>query len=342
MLLGGSGTRLRPLTLDTPKQVLPIVDVPMISRVLGHLEEHGVDEAVLSLGYLSEAFSELFPEHRAGAVRLRYAIEPEPLDTGGAIAFAARAAGLDEAFLVVNGDILTDLDITSMVALHAARRARATIALASVKDSSAFGLVHCDGYGRVREFVEKPPAAEAGPGLVNAGTYVFEPSVVADLPEGRRVSVEREVFPGLVAGGELFAFPSESYWTDTGTPAQYLQAQLDIVSGARPGPVAPGARPLGGGVWAVGEAQVDGRVVGPAFLGAGARVAARAEVSCSVVGAGATVGEAAPVEGSVLLPDSAVGAGATVSRSILGRGAVAGDPDLRRLQRCEVGTDARG
>jgi NDP-sugar pyrophosphorylase family protein len=320
VLVGGTGTRLRPLTLTAPKQVLPIVEVPMIERVLTYLAGHGVDEAVLSLGYLHDAFVALFPDGRCGRVRLVYAVEPEPLDTAGAVGFAARYAGIDERFLVVNGDILTDLDVTAMVDFHDRRGAEATISLAKVADPSAFGLVPIDGQGRVTAFVEKPAPGEVGPSLVNAGTYVLEPSVLDRIPGGRRVSIEREVFPLLAGAGSLFGFDSPDYWTDTGTPLQYLQAQLDLVSGRRPGPPAPGARCGPTGVWTLDGGEVDGDLHGPAVVGVGATVARGATVEGSVIGAGAQVGAGARIHDSVLLPGVVVGDGATISRSILGPG----------------------
>ncbi len=178
--------------------MLPIVGVPMIERVLGHLALHGVDEAVLSLGYLPDAFMEAYPDGRAAGIRLIYAVEPEPLDTAGAVRFAATFAGIAETFVVVNGDVLTDLDLTSLVAFHRERRAEGTIALHPVADPSAFGVVPTDEEGRVTAFVEKPPRDEAPTNEINAGTYVLEASVLARIPEGGRVSIERETFPAMV------------------------------------------------------------------------------------------------------------------------------------------------
>jgi mannose-1-phosphate guanylyltransferase len=310
-----------------PKQVLPIVEVPMIERVLEHLLEHGVTGAVLSLGYLHQAFASLFTSGRYRTMDVHFAVEPEPLDTGGAIRFAANEAGIDEQFVVVNGDILTDLDITAMLEFHNSRDgAEGTIALAHVTDSSAFGLVITDETdGRVERFVEKPPPDQAGPGHVNAGTYVFEPRVLERIAEGRRMSVEREVFPAVVADRALYGFPSAAYWTDTGTPAQYLAAQLDIVAGRRPGPAAPGAVCDGDRVWRMGRVTVEGDVQGPAFLGVDARIAPAAMVRNSVIGAGAIVDEGALVADSVLLPGAWVAAYATVRDSIVGPGAVIGE-----------------
>ena len=326
VLLGGAGTRLRPLTRSAPKQVLPIVEVPMIERVLGHLAAHGVTEAVLSLGYLHDAFVLLFPERRMGGLSLTWAVEPEPLDTAGAVAFAARAAGIDSAFLVINGDVLTDLDITAMVDFHRQRDAEATISLAEVADPSAFGLVDVDpAAGRVRRFVEKPAFPVPGAGQINAGTYVVEPSVLERVPVGRRMSIEREVFPALAEKDSLFGFLSGAYWTDTGTPANYLQAQLDLLAGHRPGPPAPGAASRGDSVWTLGAPVIDGEVRGPALVGSAAVVARGALVERSVIGSGAAVHSGAHVHESVLLPGATVGAGAVVSRSVIGEGAVIGE-----------------
>jgi NDP-sugar pyrophosphorylase family protein len=244
------------------------------------------------------------------------------------VGFAARAAGIVERFLVVNGDVLTDLDITAMVEFHEGVQAEGTISLAEVADPSAFGLVPTDPEGRVLAFVEKPPAGQShapgGGSLINAGTYVLEPSVLDRIPTGRRVSIEREVFPSLATGGRLYGFASKDYWTDTGTPLQYLQAQLDLI--ARPGgePPLPGAHPLTDGVWGVNQPVVDGEVRGPALIGAGAHVEAGATVDCSVVGAGGRVWPGARVSGSVLLPGAVVKAGAVVTGSIIGAGSVVG------------------
>lgn len=325
VLVGGTGTRLRPLTLTVPKQVLPIVEIPMIERVLAYLERHGVDEAVLSLGYLHGAFQDLFPDGTAGNVRLAYAVEPEPLDTAGAVGFAARFAGISERFLVVNGDILTDLDITAMLAFHTERGAEATIALYKVDDPSSFGLVPVDERGKVAAFVEKPAAGAVGPSLINAGTYVLEPSVLDHIPEGQRISIERQVFPVLAAKGSLYGFESAGYWTDTGTPLQYLRSQLDLVAGRRAGAPAPAAKRGAGDVWTLGEAQFGDSVLGPSLVGDGAWVAPDASVQSSVIGAGCRLHPGARVLDSVLLPGVEVGKGALVSLSILGRSVTVGE-----------------
>jgi NDP-sugar pyrophosphorylase family protein len=324
VLVGGEDTRLRPLTLSTPKQMLPIVEVPMIERVLGQLAVHGVDEAVLSLGYMPDAFLDAYPDGVAAGVRLSYAVEPEPLDTAGAVRFAADFAEVDSTFVVVNGDVLTDMDISALVAFHHEHGAEGTIGLHPVDDPSAFGVVPTDGTGQVTAFVEKPPRDEAPTNLINAGTYVLEPAFLDRVPPGRRVSIERETFPAMVRDRTLYALADDSYWLDTGTPADYLQAHFDLVEGRRGEPPAPGARRLDDDLWALGSPAVRGRTVGPCFVADGAIVAEGATLERSVLGPHAVVESGASVSGSVLLGESRVAADATVAGSVLGPGATVG------------------
>ena len=298
VLVGGFGTRLRPLTLTTPKQMLPVVDQPMIERVVRSLGRHGVTEAVLSLGYRPDAFMESYPEGVCGGVALTYAVEPEPLDTAGAVRFAARAAGIDETFIVVNGDVLTDLDVSALWEFHRTHGGEGTIALTPVDDPSRYGVVPIDDTGRVIEFVEKPPAGTAPSNWVNAGTYVLEPSVLDRIDEGRKVSIERETFPGLAADRSLFAVQSSAYWLDAGTPASYLQAQLDIIDGLR------------------GELE--------AAIHPTAQVHDEAHITHSVVMQGALIGPSVRLTDSVVLPGARIEEGAVIADSIVGAGAHVG------------------
>ncbi len=311
VLVGGFGTRLRPLTLATPKQMLPIVDRPMIERVVGWLGSHGVDEVVLSLGYRPDAFLDRYPDDRCAGVRMLYAVEPEPLDTAGAIAFAAAEAGVSGTFVVVNGDVLTDLDLTDLVAFHHTNPAEATIALTEVDDPSRYGVVPIDDGGRVEAFVEKPPVGEAPSRWINGGTYVCDGELLARIPVGRPVSIEREVFPAMVADRALYARQSDAYWVDAGTPGAYLAAQLDLIDGTR------GTEPAVA-VTAVihPDATIDHSVV----MGR-AEVAANAEVRDSVLLPGARVLAGARVDGSVVGVGAVVGSGAVVAGlSVLGDG----------------------
>ena len=287
VLVGGEGTRLRPLTFSTPKQMLPVAGRTVIERVVEHLASHGVDEVVLSLGYRPDAFLEAFPDGRCGGVKLHYAVEGSPLDTAGAIAFAAGEAGITgETFVVVNGDVLTEIDVTSLVDFHHDRGAEGTIALTPVADPSRFGVVPIDPTGRVEAFIEKPPAKEAPTNMINAGIYVLEPSFLERVPSGRKVSVEREVFPALVKDHTLYALGSDALWTDMGTPEKYIEANI---------------------AWATREGR----------LSAGAHPGA--SVADSVIYADVVIEEGARVREAVVLEGAQVRSGATVRRSVLGR-----------------------
>jgi len=292
ILVGGFGTRLRPLTLTIPKNLLPVGHVPMVERVVGHLAEHGVTEAVLSLGYKPDTFLDAYPDGTCAGVKLTYAVEDEPLDTAGAIRFAAGEAGIDERFVVVNGDVLTDLDVSRLIRFHDASGAEATIALHTVEDPSRYGVVVTDVAGQVEAFIEKPSKDEAPSTAINAGTYVFESSVLGRIPAGRKVSVERETFPALVADGTLYALDGNAYWLDAGTPETYLQANLDLL-------------------------PPDGSSIHPE-----AWIAPTAHVERSVVGAGASIAEDATLTEAVVLEGATVEAGARVHRSIVGPDAI--------------------
>lgn len=293
VLVGGFGTRLRPLTLTTPKNLLPVVHLPMVERVISHLAEHGVTEAVLALGYKPDTFLAAYPDGLCAGVRLTYAVEDEPLDTAGAIRFAAGEAGIDERFLVVNGDILTDLDVTRLIRFHDASGAEATIDLHEVEDPSRYGVVVTDVAGQVEAFIEKPDGDDAPSNKINAGTYVMEPSVLGRIDAGRRVSVERETFPELVEAGTLFALDGGAYWLDAGTPETYLQASLDLLASDGPGSVHETAT-----------------------------VAESAHLERSVVGPRATIAEDVTLTDAIVLADAVIESGARVHRSIVGPGAV--------------------
>jgi len=310
VLVGGQGTRLRPLTETVKKELLPLVDRPILDHTLDRLVRHGVHEVVLSSSYLEETFH-AFLEARHGEPRITWITETEPLDTGGAIVNALPALDTDGPFLALNGDILTDLDVTRMLALHRDRKAAATIALAHVEDARAYGLVPLDGDGRVLEFREKP--ADLVPGDINAGTYVLEPSSLQAWRPGVRVSIERIVFPSLIEEGRpLYGFLSDAYWRDLGTPQAYLQATYDLLDGLVDGEPAFGAPFVASGARVEDDADVDrhvvvgpgssiegGSAVGGSVLLAGVRVAGGASVTGSVVGAGSEI-LGARVSGSVL------------------------------------------
>ena len=307
VLVGGFGTRLRPLTLSTPKPMLPVGHVPIIERLVTNLARSGITEVTLALGFQPGPFIAAFPANNCAGVSLRYAVEPEPLDTAGAIRFAADDAGIDDTFVVVNGDILTDLDVSELVQFHREHGAEATIHLIGVPDPSAFGVVAVDDDGRVERFVEKPAPGTAPSNLVNAGTYVLEPSVLQRVPLGRKVSIERATFPMIAQAKGLYAMATDDYWVDTGRPEQYLQANLDVLSGTRRYDHCEGVH---------GTASIDANAtIGQSIIGAGATVGA-ATVTRSVLLPGAVVERGAVVTDSVVM--GRVGAGAVVHNSVLG------------------------
>ncbi|MGN6662702.1 MAG: sugar phosphate nucleotidyltransferase [Solirubrobacterales bacterium] len=316
VLVGGEGTRLRPLTNDVPKPALTLVDRPFLAYAIEWLAAHGVNEVVLACGFLPDVLQEALGDHEHAGVTITYAVESEPLGTAGAIRFAAEALGdrLEDRFLALNGDVLADLDLSALFAAHAERGDQATIALHPVEDSSAYGLVRCDDEGTVLEFLEK--TGEAVPGEINAGAYVLERSVLDLVPAGRAVSIEREVFPRLVGAG-LCAQLLDGYWMDIGTPERYLQATWDILEGrveTRVEPTAPGSLVAGDAAIAA-----DARVGERAVVASGCEIGAGAEVSESVLLGGCTVGDGARVEGSILAPGAEVAAGAHLLGAVVGR-----------------------
>jgi mannose-1-phosphate guanylyltransferase len=286
VLVGGFGTRLRPLTLDTPKPMLPVAGRPMFERTARLLAAHGIDEIVLSLGFGSDAFTAAYPDGQCAGVALRYVVEPEPLDTAGAVRFAATEAGIAERFVVANSDVMTDLDLSALLAFHEAHGAEGSIALTPVDDPSHFGVVPTDADGRVEAFVEKPAPGTEPTNLINAGFYVLEPSVVERVEPGRKVSIERVTFPAMVADGSLYARADDAYWIDVGTPERYLQANLDLLD-------VPDAR---GWVAADAEIAPDATVVASVVLD-GATIAAGARVESSIIGRGAVIGAGASLDG---------------------------------------------
>lgn len=291
VLVGGFGTRLRPLTETIPKPMLPVAHRPMIVHLVERLGEGGVTDVVLALGFKPEPFRSAFPDGVHDGVRIHYAVEPEPLDTAGAIRFAADSVAVDDTFVVANGDIITDLPIDQLLAAHRRAGVDATQHLTEVDDPSAFGVVELGPDGIVERFVEKPPPGTTDSRFINAGTYVLEPAVLQMIPAGRRCSIERDVFPALVDARRLSALPTDHYWLDTGRPEQYLQANLDLIDGTR-----------------------DHTAVA---VHPGARVAADAVVNGSIVGDRAVVGSGAVLERSLVLPGGVVAEGARLERSIV-------------------------
>jgi mannose-1-phosphate guanylyltransferase len=311
LLVGGKGSRLRPVTEHTPKPMVPTAGVPFIAHQLTRARAAGVTHVVLATSYLAEVFEPYFGDGSDLGLKLTYIHETAPLGTGGAIrnASAALTCGPDEPVLVFNGDILTGLDIPALVAGHRAAGAAVTLHLTRVEDPSAFGLVPTDPDGRVLAFTEKPERPEEiVTDQVNAGCYVFRRHVIDTIPAGRVVSVERETFPGLLAAGSLLhGVVDQTYWLDLGQPAALIQASADLVRGVVSSPALPGR-------------AVESLVLPGAEVAHGAKLSGG-----TVVGVGARIARDALVDGSVVLDGAVIGAGAQVRRSLIGAGARVGD-----------------
>ena len=291
VLVGGFGTRLRPLTYSIPKPLLPVAHTSMLERLMNSLALGGVTHAVLALGFKPEPFMAAFPNDMCGSVQLSYAVEDTPLDTAGAIGFAARTAGINETFVVANGDVLTDLDIASLISFHRQHGAEGTISLTPVRDPSQYGIVEIDASGRVERFVEKPQPGITTSNFASAGTYVLEPSALVRMPGDQKLSIERVVFPAMVAEKSLFAMSTNDYWIDAGRPDTFISANVHVskqIAKATDAPIHPTAN-----------------------------VAATAVILDSVIGENATVLDGARIEHSVLLPGAHVGQGAVIIDSLV-------------------------
>jgi mannose-1-phosphate guanylyltransferase len=321
ILVGGEGTRLRPLTSTVPKPVMPLVDRPFIAYMLEWLHVHGINDVIMSCGFLATAVRNVLGDGSQYGLRLRFIEEPEPRGTAGALKYAEDL--LDERFLMLNGDVLTDIDLTAQIAQHEACRATATLALVRVDDPTAYGLVRCDEDHAVKEFVEKPSADQIDTKLISAGAYVLERTVLDRIPPDRNVSIEREVWPQLVGDG-LYGYAADAYWLDIGTPERYLQATFDILEGN----VATGVTEvLGPNYRSVGErVESHGRIVPPALVDRGCTIAAGAHVgSLVVLGEGVTVGEGTTIERSVVFNGAEIGPRCVLRDCIVAGGARIGE-----------------
>ena len=322
VMAGGEGTRLRPLTSTIAKGVVPLANRPHLELMIQWLRGHGVDEVILSCGFLAQQVREVLGSGEQLGVRLDYVEEPAPLGTGGALAFAGEL--LAERFFMLNGDLLTDVDLTAQLAHHEATGARATLALVGVEDPSAYGLVRLRPDNSVSEFLEKPGPDEIDTNLISAGVYVLDRTILEEMPPPpSNVSIEREVFPRLVGRG-LFGWAAEGYWIDIGTPQRYLQATFDILEGNVHTEVGADLERAGGIL--TGDAEIEGQAVAPCVLGDGCRVAASATVGGrAALGPNVTVGAGAHVEDAILLEGVSVGSSTRIRSAIVAPSVQIGD-----------------
>jgi mannose-1-phosphate guanylyltransferase len=320
ILVGGQGTRLRPLTSTVPKPVVTLVDRPFISFMLEWLHGHGIDDVIMSCGFLADSVRSVLGDGSELGIRLRFVEEPEPRGTAGALKLAEPM--LDERFLMLNGDVLTDIDLSAQIAQHLDSGARATLSLVPVEDPSAYGVVVLEEDRSVRDFVEKPSPEKIESKLISAGAYVLEREILELIPPERKVSIEREVWPRLIGDG-LYGFPSDSYWLDIGTPERYLQGTFDILEGNVETPVR--AR-LGGDWLVIAEgAEVQGRVIPPAVIERGVHIGEAARVGSLVVLAeDVSIGAHSTVERAVVLDGAQIGEHCELSDCIIAPGARVG------------------
>ena len=319
LLAGGKGTRLRPLTIHTPKPIVPIFDRPFLNYQLDLLKRvPEIDQVILSLNYQPRRIEEIFGDGSDTGLGIRYVVEPSPLGTGGAVRYAGES--LHESVVVFNGDVLTQVDLASVIALHRERNAKATIVLTPVENPSAYGLVETDDRGNIQRFLEKPKPDEITCNTINAGIYVLEPDTFDRIPKDTSWSIERSFFPSLIERGETFvAYVDRGYWIDIGTPEKCMQVHKDVMDGrykldpfgskASAAWVSPGARVEEGAI-----------IQGPCFLDDGVVVKGGARIGpYSVVGRQCHVEENATIEQSIVWANSRVSQEAVVRRSILGR-----------------------
>lgn len=328
ILVGGEGTRLRPLTFGTPKPMVPIMNVPFLARTLERLYEAGIRDVILPAGYMPQAITEYFGDGSRLDMKITYVIEDEPLGTAGAIKNVERH--ITGPFFMLNGDVLTSLDYRAMIAYHQEKRGLGVLHLVRVDDPSPFGCVVHDDTGRISQFIEKPPKGTEPTNEINAGTYLLEPKILDFIPPGRNVSIERETYPKVLAEGyPLYAYTTDDYWVDVGRPEQYLNVHRDILAGVMRLRVEPGIS----GAGARTGKQIHERVhigancmidptakIGPnAVLGDNCTIDANAVVRDSVLWDGVTVEEGAIIEEAIVASGAHIGAGAKIGRgSVIG------------------------
>ena len=315
ILVGGEATRLRPLTCNIPKSMVPVLNTPFLDHFIHYLAKHGVNNIVLALGHLSKPIEEYFGDGSRFGVKLTYAIETQPMGTAGAVKNAERF--LESSFLVINGDIFTDLDLTAMLDFHEGRRAKATIALTPVEDPTAYGLIETASGGRITRFLEKPSWDQVTTNMINAGTYVINKEILKRIPAGVNYSFERQLFPQLLEAGEqLFAFPSNAYWMDIGTPEKYLKLHRDLMRGE-----VKGYQVLQGKVVKIGQncsINPETLIVGPVFIGNNCVINRGAKVFGPVVlGNGTNLGEDSVVDSSIIWSNVRLGSKVALRECLL-------------------------
>ncbi len=320
ILVGGEGTRLRPLTVNAPKPMIPVLNKPFLEHVIEYLTRNGITEVILSMGYRSDVITNYFGDGKAFGVTLHYVHEDRPLGTAGAVKNAEQY--LDETFFVFNGDVLTSIDLQAMMEFHRSKDSRVTIALTPVEDPTAYGLVEVNSERRVERFVEKPTWDRVTTNLINAGAYIMEPGVFRYVPPNIYYMFEQGLFPVLLQTGDpMYGYPSNSYWIDMGTPQKYITLHRDILAG-RVGVTIPGDQ-VKEDIWADTGCVVDptARIISPVVLGKDVKVGASATITGPVViGEGCVVGAGSVIEDAVVWNNTSIGDAVTMKQCVIGGG----------------------
>jgi len=322
LLVGGEGTRLRPLTCNTVKAMVPIVNRPFLEHLLGYLGSCGVDDIVVTLCYLPDCIESRFGDGSECGVKLAYVVEETPLGTAGAVKNAE--SHLDGAFFVFNGDIITNIDLRAMLSFHRQRKAVATIALTPVENPSAYGVLETAADGRVKRFIEKPPPGQAPTNLINAGIYVLEPAVLRGIPQGIPCMFEHHLFPTLLSqGAAVFAYPTTDYWIDIGTPEKYRQVQYDLLLGKCASSLCHGTTGANGLCTDVHPSAV---VEGPVAFGSNCSIGAGARIKGpAVLGDGCTISQGSIIDKAIIWRNARVGKEANIRESVIGDNCSVGD-----------------
>jgi mannose-1-phosphate guanylyltransferase len=311
ILVGGEGTRLRPLTCNTPKAIVPILNRPFLEHLIHYLKKHGITEVILAIGYLPDPIQDCLGDGSQLSVRVRYVMEDTPLGTAGAVKNAE--SFLHEPFLVFNGDILTEIDLTAMIRRHQETKSKVSIALTPVDNPTIYGVVETDVRGMVRRFVEKPGWDEVTTNMINAGIYILEPEILAQIPSSTRSMFEHDIFPSLLANGEpILGYPSDAYWIDIGTPEKYLKAHHDLLLNQG-----------NGHVQTEGESQIHqaATIEGPVMIAEGCVIAEYARIKGpAVLGPRCRVDNGAIIEGGVLWDGVNVRKMAELKNCVVGSG----------------------
>jgi mannose-1-phosphate guanylyltransferase len=320
ILVGGLGTRLRPLTCNTPKPLIPIVNTPFIEHMLANLRDQGITEVILAVQYLADRFRDALGDGSRLGLKVHVMEEPEPRGTAGAVKNVEHL--LDGSTFVFNGDVMTDLDLQAMLAFHRERGSKLTIALTPVEDPTSFGLVETNPDGRIRRFIEKPRVDEITTDLINAGTYIIEPELFRYVPPAQYFMFERGLFPVVLQTGDpMFGYPSSAYWTDIGKPATYLEVHHDILMGKVRFNFH--GKEIASRVWLEDGADIDptAQLIGPIVIGPGVKIGRGARImGPTVIGARCTIGPGVSVEDAVLWEDNVVEEGAVLRSCVIGRG----------------------